>query len=66
MIEDGFRIRNFYGSYYASEEFNGIGLEMGIMDVPNNDDSVTAHTFSIAIKLSHFIFAIGFILRESD
>lgn len=66
MIEDGFRIGSFYGSYSASESFSGIGFEMGMMDVPNNDDSVTAHTFSIAIKLSHFIFAIGFILRESD
>lgn len=65
MIEDGFRIGNFYGSYYASEEFNGIGLEIGVIDVPN-DEGATAHTFSIALKISHFVFAIGFILRESD
>lgn len=65
MIEDGFRIWNFYGSYYASEEFNGIGLEIGVIDVPN-DDGATAHTFSIVLKISHFLFAIGYILRESD
>lgn len=64
MIENGFRIGRLYGSYYAEQEHNCLGFEIGIIDVPNNDDSVTAHTFSIAVKISHFIFAIGWILKE--
>ena len=63
-MEDGFRLGNLYGSYYADETHSCIGLEIGFMDVPNYDDSVTAHTFSIAFKISHFIFAIGYILKE--
>lgn len=64
-MENGFRFGNLYGSYYADETHSCIGFEIGIIDVPNYDDSVTAHTFSIAIKLSHFIFALGWILSEN-
>lgn len=61
---DGFRWGNFYGSYSASEDFNGIGFELGIMDVPSVDNTKIARTFSIAIKISHFIFAVGWIFGE--
>jgi hypothetical protein len=64
-MENGFRYGNLYGSYYADESHSVLGFEMGIIDVPNYDDSVVAHTFSIAIKISHFIFAIGWILSEN-
>ena len=30
---DGFRWGNFYGSYSASEDFDGIGFELGMMDI---------------------------------
>lgn len=64
MIGNGFRLGHLFGSYYADETHNCIGIEIGIIDAPNYDDSVTAHTFSVAVKLSHFIFAIGWVLSE--
>lgn len=60
---NGFRWGNLYGSWWASNKFNGIGFEMGIIDIPTMDKSM-AHTFSIAVKLSYFIFAIGYIFKE--
>ena len=62
--EYGFRFGNFYGSYYADEGHNSLGIEIGIFDVPNLDESKIAHTFSIALTISHFIFAIGYIISE--
>ncbi len=61
---NGFRIGNLYGSYYADETHNTLGIEIGLIDVPNYDDTVIAHTFSLAIKISYFVFAIGYILEE--
>lgn len=63
-MENGFRWGNFFGSYSAGDEYSVIGFEIGIMDVPSMDETCKAHTFSIAIKLSHFVFAIGYILKE--
>ena len=60
----GFRLGNFYGSYSVNEENNSIGIEIGLIDVPNLDESKIAHTFSIALTISHFIFAIGWIIDE--
>ena len=61
---DGFRVGNFYGSWSANEEFNGLGFEIGVIDVPTIEGDKTAKTFSIALKISHFIFAIGYIFKE--
>lgn len=61
---NGFRWGNFFGSYSAGDEYSVIGFEIGIMDVPSMDETRRAQTFSIAIKISHFIFAIGYILKE--
>lgn len=61
---DGFRLGNFYGSYSANEEFNGLGFEIGFIEVPTLEEDKMADTFSIAIKISHFIFAIGWIIGE--
>lgn len=61
---DGFRFGNIYGSYSANEEFNGLGIEIGIVEVSTLEEDKTAKTFSIAIKISHFIFALGYILNE--
>ena len=65
-MEDGsgFRFGNFYGSYSANEGNNSIGIEIGFIDVPNLDESKIAHTFTIALTISHFIFAIGWIIDE--
>lgn len=61
---DGFRIGNLYGSYSANEEFDGFGLEIGVIEVPNIEEDKRAKTFSLALKISHFIFAIGYIFKE--
>jgi hypothetical protein len=61
---DGFRFGNLYGSYSANEEFNGIGFEIGFIEVPTLEEDARADTFSVAIKISHFIFAIGWIIEE--
>ena len=63
-MEDGFRIGNFFGSYSSDEGHNCIGLEIGIMEVPSIDEMTKAKTFAIVFKLSHFVFAIGYILKE--
>ena len=61
---DGFRFGNLYGSYSANEEFNGLGFEIGIIEVPTIEGDKTATTFSVAIKISHFVFAVGYIFKE--
>ena len=61
---DGFRIGNLYGSYSVNEEFDGFGLEIGVIEVPNIEEDKRAKTFSLALKISHFIFAIGYIFKE--
>lgn len=63
---DGFRLGDLYGSYSVNDNFNGFGFELGLMDVPNNDEDKIAKTFTIAIKISNWIFAIGWIFREED
>lgn len=63
-MEDGFRIGNLFGSYSSDEEHNCIGFEIGIMEVPSLDEVARAKTFAIVFKLSHFVFAIGYILKE--
>ena len=66
-MEDGrgFRLGNLYGSYSANEGNNSIGIEIGFIDVPNLDESKIAHTFTIALTISHFIFAVGWIINEN-
>ena len=61
---DGFRLGNLYGSWSANEEFNGLGFEIGVIEVTTIEEDKRAITFSIALKISHFIFAIGYILKE--
>lgn len=63
---DGFRLGDLYGSYSVNDDFNGLGIEIGFIDVPNADEDKIAKTFSIAIKISNWIFAIGWIFREED
>lgn len=63
-MEDGFRIGNFFGSYSSDEEHNSIGIEIGVIDVPSMDELARAKTFAIVFKLSHFVFALGYILKE--
>ena len=63
-MEDGIRFGNFFCSYSSDEEHNCIGVEIGVMTVPSLDDSAQAKTFALVFKLSHFVFAIGYILKE--
>lgn len=63
---DGFRFGDLYGSYSVNDDFNGLGFEIGFIDVPNMDEDKIAKTFSIAIKISNWIFAIGWIFSEED
>ena len=43
---DGFRFGNIYGSWSANEEFNGLGFEIGMIDVPTIEEDKIAKTFS--------------------
>lgn len=63
-MEGGFRKGNFFGSYSCAEEYNCIGFELGIMEVPSLDELVKAKTFAVVFRLSHFVFALGYILKE--
>jgi hypothetical protein len=60
---DGIQIGRLYASWVAEEHYNGIGFDIGFMDIENDDGSI-ADSFSISIKISHFVFAIGVILKE--
>ena len=64
VASDGFRLGNLYGSFSANEGFNGLGFEIGFIDVPTIEEDKIADTFTIAVKISHFIFAIGWVIKE--
>lgn len=61
---DGFNFGNFYGSYTIVEEFNGLGIEIGLMDLEDTDGLRIGKTFSIVFKVSHFMFSIGYVLED--
>ena len=60
----GFRLGNFYGAYSINERNNSIGIEIGFINVSILDESKIARTFTVALTISHFIFAIGWIIDE--
>lgn len=61
---NGFKYGNLYGSWCMEESINIIGVDIGIMNIPNAYGDKVAKTFTIAIKISHFCFAIGYIIKE--
>ena len=61
---DGFNFGNFYGSYTIVEDFNGLGLEIGLMDLEDTEGLRVGKTFSIVLKVSHFMFSIGYVIEE--
>lgn len=63
-MENGFRLWRLYGSYTFTDGHNALGVEIGFTDVPDDEDNRIAHTFTIAIQISYFLFALGIILWE--
>lgn len=61
---DGFNFGNFYGSYTIVEDFNGLGIEIGLMNLEDTDGMKMGKTFAINIKISHFIISIGYVIEE--
>ena len=62
---DGFRWGNFYGSYSASEDFDGIGFELGMMDVPSVDNKKSHAPFLLQLKY-HILYlqSVGFLVKD--
>lgn len=61
---DGFNFGNFYGSYTIVEDFNGLGIEIGLMNLEDTDGMKMGKTLAINIKISHFIISIGYVIEE--
>ena len=61
-MSNGFRWSCIYGSY-STDEDSKLGLEIGFMNIENLNGG-SADTFTIAIMIANFNFAIGIILRE--
>ena len=61
---DGFNFGNFYGSYTIVEDFNGLCIEIGLMNLEDTDGMKMGKTFAINIKISHFIISIGYVIEE--
>ena len=61
---DGFNFGNFYGSYTVVEDFSGLGIEIGFMNLEDTDWLRIGKTFAINFKISHFILSIGYVIED--
>lgn len=61
----GFREGRFYASYGYVTDSNVIGIEIGSYDMLTTDDNM-CKTFSVVLKLSHFVLSFGFIYKMPD